>query len=214
MVENRKVLSKGMYYFLSWTWGFLMSFIGLIVIGSIKLWCFLTKKDCPLKTWGYSKYLNVGRSWGGLEFGMWFLTDSSDGRYVKNHELGHGVQNCFWGPLTLFVIFLPSAIRYWIFNFKTIKSKYTFAGVLTLIAWMLATSFLIVGLTYNSIFCYILSTILFVYFAIISLWLNYIEIPKHKNNKTVNYYSIWFEGDASRTGAKYINYLEENQKNV
>jgi hypothetical protein len=29
------------------------------------------------------------------------------------HECGHGLQNIMFGPLFIFIIFIPSCIRYW-----------------------------------------------------------------------------------------------------
>ena len=34
------------------------------------------------------------------------------------HECGHGIQNCIWGPLMIFVVCIPSATRYWYREFK------------------------------------------------------------------------------------------------
>ena len=47
--------------------------------------------------------------------GCFFLCDeeSKNDDHVRGHEMGHGLQNCLWGPLGIFVIFIPSAIRYW-----------------------------------------------------------------------------------------------------
>ena len=50
--------------------------------------------------------------------GLFFLTDTSDSYHVKCHEYGHSLQNCLWGPIGIFVITIPSAIRYWVFHFR------------------------------------------------------------------------------------------------
>lgn len=113
MIKKERIMPKPVYYILSWTWGFLMSFIGLLVVSAILLYDLLTKKQCRLKRHGWSFYLNVGKSWGGLELGMFFLVDSKDSVSTKWHEFGHSIQNCYWGPLMLFIIWIPSGIRYW-----------------------------------------------------------------------------------------------------
>ena len=208
MVENRPILNKFMYYFLSWTWGFIMSFIGLIVITTLKVYLKLTGQSSKLQTWGYSKYLAFGSGWGGLEFGMWFLMDDSNYTPLKDHEFGHGVQNCWWGPFTLFVIFLPSSIRYWLRNFESMRSKRVFSGIITLVTWTVSVILLFIGFAFNSISLYIISSFIFIYFLIIALWLNLKEIPQYATNNYIDYDAIWFEGDATRTGAKYISKLE------
>ena len=58
-------------------------------------------------------YFKVGKSWGGLELGGLFITDSTPSLHTLCHEHGHGFQNCLWGILYPFVIGIPSAIRYW-----------------------------------------------------------------------------------------------------
>lgn len=118
MVKDRKILSPAAFYVLSWTWGFLMSFIGALVIGSIKLYGIFAKKAFKLQKHGYCYYITVGKRWGGLELGMFFLVCESSRDATKYHEHGHGVQNCFWGLLFPFVISIPSAVRYWYREFK------------------------------------------------------------------------------------------------
>ncbi len=115
---DNKHLSKSEFYTLSWTWGILMTLIGAIVVGSIMLYGLITKKPYTLKKHGWCYYLNVGKMWGGLELGMFFLTDSKDSVSTKWHEFGHSIQNCKWGILMPFVICIPSAIRYWYREFK------------------------------------------------------------------------------------------------
>ena len=111
-------MNRTLFYILSCTWGAILSCIGLIIISGIKIYGIFAKKSYTLKKCGYCYYLNVGKSWGGLELGMFFITESRDSDSVKWHEHGHAIQNCFWGPLMIFVITLPSAIRYWYREFK------------------------------------------------------------------------------------------------
>lgn len=102
-----KPMDKRLFYILSWTWGLPMNIIG--GLAALVLICAGYKP----KRHGWSIYFNVGQRWGGVEFGMFFITDSSDSDYTKWHEFGHGIQNCYWGVLMPFVVSIPSAIRYW-----------------------------------------------------------------------------------------------------
>lgn len=111
-------MNRTLFKTLSWTWGIIMTIIGALVIGCIKFYGLCTKKSYKLKKHGYCYYLNIGNSWGGLELGMFFLTDKRDSVSTKNHEFGHAIQNCYWGILMPFVICIPSAIRYWYREFK------------------------------------------------------------------------------------------------
>lgn len=43
---------------------------------------------------------------------------------INAHEFGHSIQNTLLGPLYIFIVMIPSAIRYWIRTLKP-KSVYT-----------------------------------------------------------------------------------------
>lgn len=100
-------MKKILYWIVSLTWGGLMTFIGLIIA-----FVLLLTGHKPYK-FGYTFYFKVGKSWGGLELGGLFITDSTPSLHTLCHEHGHGFQNLWWGPLFPFVIGIPSAIRYW-----------------------------------------------------------------------------------------------------
>lgn len=100
-------LQKFIFYFLSFTWGIVLTLAGLLVAGVLLL---AGKKP---KKHGWCYYFEVGENWGGLELGVIFLTDKTQVESTKHHEFGHAIQNCIWGPLMPFVINIPSAIRYW-----------------------------------------------------------------------------------------------------
>jgi hypothetical protein len=80
----------------------------------------LIARGKKLKKWGYSYYIEVGKNWGGLELGMFFLTCENPSDSLKCHEFGHGIQNCYFGWTMPFVVSIPSAIRYW---YRTIRSS-------------------------------------------------------------------------------------------
>ena len=39
-------------------------------------------------------YKRIGKNWGGIEFGCFFLCDKTAGEHTIAHECGHGLQNC------------------------------------------------------------------------------------------------------------------------
>jgi hypothetical protein len=104
-------MKRALYYILSWTWGGILTTIGGLI--TLCLWII----GCPVHRHGGAIYVEVGDKWGGLEFGMFFLCNKNPTEHIKNHEFGHSLQNCLCGPLYIFVIWIPSMIRYHYRNF-------------------------------------------------------------------------------------------------
>lgn len=100
-------MKKFLFYLLSFTWGLPMTMIGCLVALAMLA---LGKK--PEKH-GACWYFKIGRNWGGLELGIFFLTDETPSKRTLNHEHGHAIQNCWFGPLMPFLVSIPSAARYW-----------------------------------------------------------------------------------------------------
>lgn len=102
-------LNRPAFYLLSCTWGAVTTAVGILIFFVL----FLTGHK-P-KRWGYSYYFEVGKKpWGGASWGFVFLKDRSRGNSrLKNHEFGHALQNCAFGPFMLILVSLPSTLRYW-----------------------------------------------------------------------------------------------------
>lgn len=100
-------IRKLKFYILSCTWGLPMTFIGALAA------LILCAAGYKPQKWGYCYYFEVGDNWGGCELGMFFLKSKTDSTYIKNHEHGHAIQNCYFGFLMPFIVCIPSAIRYW-----------------------------------------------------------------------------------------------------
>lgn len=99
-------MSKVVFWVLSWTWGIIMTLIGTIVIGVLRIF-------------GYKPYRNqygwaceIGENWGGLEIGPYCLVNKNPSQHTLDHEFGHALQNCYFGPFMIFIS-LASAARYW-----------------------------------------------------------------------------------------------------
>ena len=114
------IRNKFLFYLLSFTWGLPLTLIGCIVAAVL-----LIAGHKPQK-WGYCYYFEVGENWGGLELGIIFLTNKNPSHHIKSHEYGHGIQNCWFGPLMPFIVCIPSAIRYWYREYlvRSGKKKY------------------------------------------------------------------------------------------
>lgn len=101
-------MTKKKFYSLSCTWGIIMT-----VIGSVAALVLVITGHKPKKH-GWCYRFEVGNGWGGVSLGPVIITAANPSEHTKNHEHGHALQNCLWGPLMPFVIALPSATRYWI----------------------------------------------------------------------------------------------------
>ena len=128
MLKGSKFLMQHMwlYYLLNYTWGIIMTLIGWIVLGFVRV--FLRKKVVEHGKFGPCHYIMLFDNWGGLELGTNFLLADNMGKawtlHTKQHETGHTFQNALLGPLAIFLIFIPSAIRYWLTKFGKIDSPY------------------------------------------------------------------------------------------
>ena len=104
------------YKTLSWTWGIIMTFIGACVACVCEALGYIPQKHA-----GATYYVIGTQPWGGISFGPYFFCCPQAGDHTKNHEFGHSLQNCIWGPLFPFVIGIPSLIRCQKFNNNTKK---------------------------------------------------------------------------------------------
>ena len=109
-------MNKFLFYLLSFTWGLPITIIGSIVALVLRIAGYKPKK------YGYCLHFEVGNNWGGISLGVVFITDQTSTEHVKMHEVGHSIQNCYWGVLFPFVIALPSVIRCW-YREYLIKNK-------------------------------------------------------------------------------------------
>lgn len=107
------------YYLLSWTWGIFSSLISLIMFLFLKPILKLKKIKgdyLPCKRHVYVINRNLKTNSFGFSFGLLIciskdLEDNfSD---LVKHEFGHSVQNCIFGIFTIFLVYIPSMIRFW-----------------------------------------------------------------------------------------------------
>lgn len=108
------------YYLVSYTWGLLANFVGMLVALFLTL---LGKK--ATKEYGRFVY-RFGKNWGGLSLGNYIFISDTANISTRNHEIGHSIQNCIYGPFWLFLIGIPSAIRYWYREYLLRSGKKTY----------------------------------------------------------------------------------------
>lgn len=203
----KKTLSYIGYWILQCTWGLPMTLIGAIVALVL-----LITGHKP-KTLGPNVYFEVGKNWGGLELGGFFICGKDSPERTKFHEAGHGLQNIIWGPLFPFVIAIPSALRYWVRKMPTPVKKVLFNLGYLLISFILLTGIILLT---GPVFHLHITTHIFeglrLYCALSSIWLALFEIPKYlKPDAYVDYDAIWFEGQATKWGTKIYNKEEKKE---
>ena len=99
------------YKLLSYTWGIIMTFIGACAAFVCTRLGYKPQKHAG------ATYFEVGKTrWGGISLGCFFFCGPGASQHTKDHEFGHSLQNCIWGPLFPFVIGIPSFVRCQKFN--------------------------------------------------------------------------------------------------
>lgn len=114
MIENLEHKKENMFwfYFLSFTWGLPFTLIGLFVLGFIRV--FLNKRIKEYKiVAGRIAIISKDNLPGGMELGIAYLMDESMEKsyHVHTHEIGHSIQNAWFGPFFIFIVAIPSLIR-------------------------------------------------------------------------------------------------------
>lgn len=108
---------KVLYYILNFTWGIIGTILGYIVTLCLLPWYHYFQKN-------YNTYVmkttigspQKGYSWGFSLGTATFISKNAtrySGSNLYEHEFGHTCQNAVLGPFQLFLVDIPSAIRYW-----------------------------------------------------------------------------------------------------
>ena len=195
----KKTLKTILFYVLSCTWGIILTFIGVLIAAAL-----LIVGYKPYKFHNYV-YFRVGDHWGGFEMGPFFLLDNQCGLPSKQHEAGHGIQNAILGPFMPFVVSIPSATRWGLFNFETQKGRYIFGVILSVVIGLISGAGIVCGAIFHIIALVIIGCLIFGYALAFAIWLLVYEIPKY--TEYVDYYSIWFESATHKFGASYLGKL-------
>ena len=168
--------------------------LGLLIIGAK-----------PLK-WGPAIRFEKGKHWGGLEMGLcFFMTDDTPSYHTKCHETGHLLQQAIFGPIMPFVVSLPSASRYWLYQFNTQRARYIYCVLLALALLVITLIPITLGAIFSIWWLFIIGVLLTAYVIILCSWLTFIETPKFASDETrPEYNNFWAEADASRRGEAFM----------
>ena len=104
-VKPDPLISEREFYLRSFTWGLPVNIAGAVVAAGL-----LATGHKP-ERFGNCINFTVGKSWGGGSMGIFMITCKNASQRLKEHEHGHSLQNCFYGPL-IPIINLRSSSRY------------------------------------------------------------------------------------------------------
>lgn len=104
---------------LQWKKGWVLSFIGLIVYAVLRIF-----RQKPKDYKGICPYFEVGKGWGGLAMGWFFVCGKNVGEGTKQHEIGHMIQNAAVGGFKMLGYSIGSAARYWYRKIKKVTTPY------------------------------------------------------------------------------------------
>ena len=99
-------LAKFLYLILSFTWGLPMTLVGCVSAAILMSIGFEPKRF--LHGWYFEATNNSGFSMGPIA-----IVSKNPSQYLLKHEFGHSIQNCFFGPFMIFVVIIPSVVRFW-----------------------------------------------------------------------------------------------------
>ena len=104
-IKPDPLISDREYYLRSFTWGLPVNIAGAVAAAGL-----LATGHKP-ERFGNCINFTVGKNWGGGSMGVFMITCKNASQRLKEHEHGHSIQNCFYGPL-MPIINLRSSSRY------------------------------------------------------------------------------------------------------
>lgn len=99
-------MNRSAFYILSFTWGIVVSAVGAVYALAMLL---IGKRP---KRFGHCVRFEIGKRWGGMNWGWLIITNKNPSLHLLRHEHGHGFQNIMLGPLMPILVCLPSSLRY------------------------------------------------------------------------------------------------------
>lgn len=193
----KKVLTTIGYWVLSCTWGVVMT-----VIGAVAALALIIAGNKP-KIFHNNVYFEVGRAWGGVNFGGFFFVNQNASLATKQHEAGHGLQNIVFGVLMPFVVAIPSAVRCLIRGYNQ-KTKRLIAGLFSGAISLAGIIVAVLGFCFAFVWLGVVGAILAFYALWLAYWLYCKEIPQYEDGAYVDYDAVWFEGSATHLGETFF----------
>lgn len=108
---------RWLYYLLMFTWGLPLTLVGLLT--TVFMW--FGGQNPQKYYWSYC--FKVGKLWGGFTLGNMFIRDGKSIDSLSAHEFGHTIQNTLFGIFGIFLVSIPSTIRFWVRKRKSNKGE-------------------------------------------------------------------------------------------
>ena len=100
------VLLKKIIFILNHTWGIVTTLLSYAVLLVCKLLNYsIYKID------GIFVVVSTKPNWGAFSFGNVCVLSSNSSISVQHHEMGHCIQNAFFGIFAIFLVYIPSIVR-------------------------------------------------------------------------------------------------------
>lgn len=114
-----------LYWLLHYTWALPVTIVTWII------WLCALPFSKQRGKFGPAFYQMTGKNWGGVSLGHNFIVANEMGdKYTAEcmrHELGHTFQTALFGVFTVFLVIIPSAVRYWLSRWNKLNTPYDLA---------------------------------------------------------------------------------------
>lgn len=109
-------LSPAAFLILSFSWGLPVTLVGCVAALTVR-----AKGEKPTKH--KLVYCFEGERDFGISLGIFIFVPKNSNNAIKDHELGHSVQNALIGIFAVSAVFVPSAVRYQIREMRRGKCR-------------------------------------------------------------------------------------------
>lgn len=111
-MQKRKSINEFWFWILSLFWGYWMTIAGGIAFVILYLKGYVPEKY----NYSYVFHLSDNKGGWGLTLGPVIIFSGRTNENLKQHEFGHSLQNCYFGPYMVWIS-LFSIIRFWFRDF-------------------------------------------------------------------------------------------------
>lgn len=194
-IRRRKLIG---FWILSFTWALPTTLLGALVALGLIVTGHKPERFGPICYFRLNVHF-------GLELGCFFISPKRASYSLKCHELGHHLQACYvYGPVTLFAVCIPSAVRYWLREIKQYEHKKIYSIFLIATLALIGIGVAVVGKVFNLFGVYLLGLFVVFYAAWLGGWLIGDELPRYKSKPYPAYDDFCVESDATARGLEFM----------
>ena len=182
------------FYFLSFTWGIILTGTGVLVSAAMLI---TGHKPHLFKC---DIYFEAGEKWKGINLGVFFIIHKNSELSEKQRLAGYGIENAVFGVVTPFIVTIPFLLRNWLRRFKTYETKRLFSILLFLISEFVVIVTCTIGFFWNVHLMHVCCCII-VYIIPLFVWLLAYELPQYQTGD--EYKQPFFDTMADWFGQKF-----------